>query len=167
LLPSGLGLFLVLQRDITQKKQYETRINMLAQTIMTANDSISITNTEGHFIFVNPAFTRTYGYTQSEILGKHTSILKTPDRDLSLDSKIHEETLKGGWQGELINVRKDGTVFPIFLSTSAVYNENGIAIAHVGIANDITERKKIEQELIKARRKPKNRTGSKQLFSPT
>lgn len=164
LLPSGLGLFLVLQRDITQKKQYETRINMLAQTIMTANDSISITNTEGHFIFVNPAFTRTYGYTQSEILGKHTSILKTPDRDLSLDSKIHEETLKGGWQGELINVRKDGTVFPIFLSTSAVYNENGIAIAHVGIANDITERKKIEQELIKAKEKAEESDRLKTAF---
>ncbi|MBP7024155.1 MAG: PAS domain S-box protein [Bacteroidales bacterium] len=164
LLQSGRSLFLVLQRDITQKKQFEAQANMLAQTIMTANDSISITNTDGHFIFVNPAFTKTYGYTQSEIIGKHTSILKTPDRDLTLDKTIHEETLKGGWQGELINVRKDGAVFPIFLSTSAVYDENGIAIAHVGIANDITERKKIEQELIRAKEKAEESDRLKTAF---
>lgn len=151
LLASGNNIFLVLLRDITQQKKFEEEIRILAQTIMNANDNISITDLNGRFIYVNPAFTKTYGYTQSELLGKSSLILKPAGQPDKLDQEIHEATLKGGWKGELLNVKKDGTVFPIFLSTSPIYNEYNEPIATVGIANDITERKLIEQELIRAK----------------
>ncbi|MEW5846808.1 MAG: PAS domain S-box protein [Bacteroidota bacterium] len=151
IVPAGEKIFLVLLRDITQQKKFEEEIRILAQTIMNANDSISITDLNGNFIYVNPAFSKTYGYSQTEILGKNLNILRPIGFDSELNKEIHAATQKGGWKGELLNVRKDGTVFPIFLSTSPVYNEFNEPIASVGIANDITERKLIEQELIRAK----------------
>ncbi|QKG80765.1 PAS domain S-box protein [Tenuifilum thalassicum] len=149
-IPASNDIFLVLLRDITQQKKFEEEIRVLAQTIMNANDSISITDLDGKFIYTNPAFTKIYGYSQTEILGKTAEILK-PAGSQKIGNEIHEQTLKGGWQGEVLNVKKDGTVFPIFLSTSPIYNEFNEVIATVGIANDITERKLIEQELIRAK----------------
>lgn len=151
IVPAGDKVFLVLLRDITQQKKFEEEIRILAQTIMNANDSISITDLNGNFIYVNPAFSKIYGYTQTEIVGKNINIILPIGFDSELSKEIHAATQKGGWKGELLNVRKDGTIFPIFLSTSPVYNEFNEPIASVGIANDITERKLIEQELIRAK----------------
>ncbi len=53
-------------------------------------------------------------------------------------------TLDGGWQGEIFNRRKDGSDFPISLSTSVVRNDDGEPIALIGVTSDITERKKEE-----------------------
>ena len=150
--PVDQKIFLVLLRDITQQKKFEEEIRILAQTIMNANDSISITDLEGRFIYINPAFTKIYGYTQTEIIGKTTNILRPAGFAPEVNNEIHTTTLEGGWQGELLNVRKDGTIFPIFLSTSLIFNEYNEPIASVGIANDITERKIIEQELIRAKK---------------
>jgi len=151
IVPAGEKIFLVLLRDITQQKKFEEEIRILAQTIMNANDSISITDLDGNFIYVNPAFTKVYGYSQTEILGKNINLIRPIGFDSDLSKEIHSATQKGGWKGEILNVRKDGTIFPIFLSTSPVYNEFNEPIASVGIANDITERKLIEQELIRAK----------------
>lgn len=151
IVPASEKIFLVLLRDITQQKKFEEEIRILAQTIMNANDSISITDLNGNFIYVNPAFSKIYGYNQTEILGKNRNIIRPIGFDSELGKEIHAATLKGGWKGELLNVRKDGTIFPIYLSTSPVYNEFNEPIATVGIANDITERKLIEQELIRSK----------------
>lgn len=163
-LPSESGILLVLQRDITQQKKFESEVRMLAQTIMYANQSISITDLEGRFIYVNPAFTKIYGYSQPEILGKPTVILKPTNSDPKLDKEINEVTLKGGWNGELLNVRKDGSVFPISLSTATIFSEDGVPYATLGIANDISEQKRIEQELIRAKEKAEESDRLKTAF---
>lgn len=163
-LPTDDDIFLILQRDITRQKLYQNRLRMLAQAIMNVNDSVSITDLNGHFVLVNPAFTRIYGYTQEEIIGKSTATLRPPDIDPELAKEIHEKTLAGGWQGELINVRKDGSRFPIHLSTAVVQNEKNQPVVLVGIASDITNRKKMEQELIKAKEKAEESDRLKTAF---
>lgn len=162
--PAGDDIFLILQRDITQRKKAEEEIKMLAQAILNANDSISITDLDNNFIFVNPAFMEIYGYSYDEIIGKNTSILKPPDSGKELDKQILDDTFKSGWQGELINVKKDGSIFPISLSTSAVVDDDGKPIAMVGIANDITERKLTEQELIRAKERAEESDRLKTAF---
>ncbi len=164
IVPAGDGVFLILQRDITQRKKAEEEIKMLAQAILNANDSISITDLDNNFLFVNPAFLEIYGYTYDEIIGKNTSILKPPDSGKELDKQILDDTFKSGWQGELINVKKDGSIFPISLSTSAVVDDDGKPIAMVGIANDITERKLTEQELIRAKERAEESDRLKTAF---
>lgn len=143
-------------RDITKQKQVEgiliatnKKLKMLAQTITSMREYVSITDMDDKIIFVNQSFLDKYGYKEDEIIGKPTSILRPLYKTKELGKKIQSKTLKGGWKGELINRKKDGTEFQIELSTSILKDDAGKAIALIGIAVDIAERKKAEEELKK------------------
>lgn len=131
--------------DITEQKRALEALNLLSHTVKSIGESISITNLENKLLFVNEAFLKTYGYTEEEIIGRHISIVSCDPT--AQEQTIFVETLQGGWQGELLNKKKDGTIFPIHLSTSIVYNEKGQPIGLVGVAIDITERKRTEEAL--------------------
>lgn len=75
-------------------------------------------------------------------------MVRTNDTN-EINKEILPESLRGFWQGEVMNKKKDGSEFPIFLSTSQVLDENGNIVALVGIAIDITERKQAEAEIKK------------------
>ena len=130
--------------DITAQKRAQETVTMLSHTIKSIAECVCITDHKNVILFVNQAFLATYGYTEEELIGKSIDIVNPAS---STVRKVLDETLRGSWQGELINRKKDGTEFPIFLSTSVVRDEQGEAIALVGVTTDITERKKIEQEL--------------------
>ncbi|GEM_PF-626804 len=134
-------------RDITERKQVEKQIALLAHTLRSVAECVSITDLNDTVIFVNDAFLKTYGYSEDEIMGKNINIVRSPNNPPEATRDILSETLTGGWHGELLNRRKDGHEFPIELSTSVVRDETGLAVALVGIATDITECKKIEEAL--------------------
>ena len=131
--------------DITELKQKEETFSLLNHTIKSIGECISITDVHDKILFVNQAFLRTYGYTEEEIIGKQIDMICADTT--KKDDSIFKSTELGGWQGELLNKKKDGTVFPISLSTSIVYGEKQQPIAHVGVAVDITERKRVEEKL--------------------
>jgi len=131
--------------DITDRVHAEEAYKLLNYAVRSISQGVTITDLNNNLIFVNQAFTREYGYTKDEVIGKHISVLFA---DKNLDDKaIIEGTLNGGWQGEILNLRKDGTVFPIFLSTSVVFNEKNNPIALIGVNTDITEKKQAEINL--------------------
>ena len=132
-------------REITEQKRVMETLTLLSHTVKSIGESISITDLENNLLFVNDAFLKTYGYTEQELIGNSISIVSCDP-----STPVHAilgETMKGGWQGELLNRKKDGTLFPIFLSTSVVYDEKEQPIGLVGVATDITERKRAEEEL--------------------
>jgi PAS domain S-box-containing protein len=141
---SAVGVF-GMYVDITERKRAEKDILMLAHTVRGISESVSITDTEDRIIFVNNAFEQTYGYRQDEVIGKPISIVRA-QRDKSIP--ILSATIEGGWHGEVMNRRKDGTEFPIQLSTSLIRDENGNTLALVGVATDITEAKRIAQKQV-------------------
>ncbi|MCX6136026.1 MAG: PAS domain S-box protein, partial [Ignavibacteriales bacterium] len=145
--PSGqpIRMFGIMQ-DITERKKAAKEVALLAHTIRSISECVSITDTEDKILFVNDAFLKTYGYTADELFGKSITVHRSPGSEPAA-GKILPATLQGGWQGELVNRKKDGTEFPIALSTSVVSNEKGQPIALVGIATDITERKRAEEEV--------------------
>jgi two-component system cell cycle sensor histidine kinase/response regulator CckA len=134
-------------RDITERKQQEREIRTLAQAVRSTSECVIISDLEDNILFVNDAFARTYGYGRKELLGKNVLIIRSENNPPDLVEQIRPATLRGGWQGELLNRKKDGTEFPIFLSTSVVHDENGKPFALVGVAQDITERKRAEEAL--------------------
>jgi PAS domain S-box-containing protein len=136
--------------DITERKLAEKRITLLAHSIKSVSECISITDDKDYIVFVNDAFLKTYDYTEEEVIGKHISFLR-PKRAKEEFANILPETIKGGWKGEVINRRKDGTEFPILLSTSVIKDDNDKPIALIGIASDITEMKRAREELISAK----------------
>ncbi len=141
------GQFLMFSRDITRSKRTDERLRLLAHTITSVTDCVTVTDTEGVIVFVNKAFLKTYGYSESGVIGKHIDFVRSPLNDPALGAAIKSGTLAGGWQGELLNRRKDGTEFPVHLSSSVVRNERGDVIAMVGVARDISERRQAEEEL--------------------
>jgi PAS domain S-box-containing protein len=108
---------------------------------------VSITDLNDNVIFINDAFYRTYGFSEEDLRNGPISIIRSPHNPPEVTEKILPETLKGGWSGELINRKKDGSEFMLSLSTSIVKNDQGEPVALIGVASDITERKKSEEEI--------------------
>ena len=140
-------------RDISERKHAVKEIKMLAHSLESISECVSITDNNDVILYVNESFLRTYGYTKEELIGKHTSILRPMNIPQDGLMEILPETIMGGWKGEIINKRKDGTLFPVLLSTSVVKDENEKPIALIGVAMDITEMKKNREELITAKEK--------------
>lgn len=134
--------------DITKRKEAQEKVKLLAHAIENINECVSITDTNNKFIFVNKSFCRKYGYTEKELIGEHVSIVRPPNRN-DEQTEILTESLKGGWRGETINRKKDGSLFPIALSTSKLVNNKGETNFLIGVATDITERKKAEEKILK------------------
>ena len=135
----------VVSRDITERRLAERKIRLLAETVASTKDCISITDLDNAILFVNDALAQTYGYTGEELVGKSIFLLRSPSVTPAMNEQIQRDTLKGGWHGELLHRRKDGTEFPVDLWTSIVRNDEGEAVALVGVGRDISGRKRAEQ----------------------
>ena len=133
--------------DITDRKIAEEKISILAHAIKSISECVWISNMNETITFVNNSFCRTYGYKQNEIIGKQISIIRSQNNPTQLINKIRALTIEDGWTGELINITKDGKEFPTLLSTSVIKDDSEKPIALIGIASDITERKKAEEAL--------------------
>lgn len=151
----GRRMLLSIFRDITERRKSENDIRLLAQATASVSECISITDLEDRLIYVNPAFEHTYGFTSAELIGQTiSSAIRPAITQPESVTRILPETIVGhGWAGELINRRKDGREFPVELSTSAIVDDHGRPIALMGIARDITERKRAEEALRESERR--------------
>ncbi len=128
--------------DITERKLAEEKINILAHALKSVSECVWITNMRDKIIFVNKSFTRVYGYSLTEIMGKPISFFRSPNNDPAVLKKIYPETLAGGWTGELIDKRKNGEEFLTHLSTSLITDDAGKPIALAGVSVEISHNKK-------------------------
>jgi PAS domain S-box-containing protein len=139
--------------DITERRRAEAQLATLAHAIESTSEMICITDLDDRFTFVNRAFAVAYGYAPEEILGKTPDILFSPKNPPELMREILARTRAGGWRGELIDRRKDGSDFPVFLATSQVRDQTGQVVGLMGVAQDITARKQAEAALQEAQAK--------------
>ncbi len=110
-----------------------------------SREAILITNEQSIILSVNHAFTETTGYTAEEAIGKNSAFLFSNDEDVLSTSWIREKILaQGHWQGETWGRRKNGEVFPQWLTVSTVAGENGKVTHFINQFIDITEKKREE-----------------------
>ncbi|MFH0990115.1 MAG: PAS domain S-box protein [bacterium] len=159
IITSLLRIFAARAGSELERLQAEERINMLALALENVTDCVCITDPENNFIFVNDAFLRVYGYSESEIIGKNILMIYSSSNDSNVRSLLQPSALGGGWKGELCNKRKDGTDFPIYLSVSAIRDNDEKLVAFIGIATDISERKKADVEMVKLRQAVESSSG--------
>jgi PAS domain S-box-containing protein len=105
-----------------------------------------ITDTSGSIEYVNPKFTQITGYSYEEVIGQNPRILKsgfTPDEEY----KQLWQTISSGneWHGELLNKKKDGTLYWESVTISPIMDDRKEITHYVGVKEDITERKQNEQ----------------------
>jgi PAS domain S-box-containing protein len=132
--------------DITEKRKSEEQLFLLANALKSTHECISITDINDKVLFLNPAFVKTYGFTENDLKEESISIIRSPNNPPEIVNEILPATMRGGWNGEILNRKKDGTEFPVFLSTAVVRDNQGNPIALIGVANDITIRKRMELE---------------------
>src|SRR5207302_1302013 len=140
-----IGLMGIAQ-DISERRRSEEQIRLLAHSVQSAAEMVSITDRDNRFTFVNKAFLSAYEYREEDVLGRTPEFLYSPSNPPDLCRHIHQHTLQGGWTGELLNRTRAGREFPIALNTSPIKNEAGAIVGLIGMASDISERKRAERQ---------------------
>jgi len=148
---TGPGGFAVIFSDVTEKKLAEIKIQEQARLLDEAKDAIAVIGLDGKFTYVNEAWAQMHGWGKSELIGQHLASVHTPEQFKACEHINDDVTRLGRVQTETGHKRKDGSTFPVWLSVSEVRDPEGRLTGFLGIANDITEQKKITQSLIQAR----------------
>lgn len=123
------------------------KMAMLGQSLESSRDLIIIADPNGVIKHVNPMIVEYLGCRPEEIVGRHFFIMQSPNNPEGLDREIFDKTLAGGWQGEVLNIRRDGSEYPVFLTTAPVLDDQGTVIGLIGTGRDISERRLAEEAL--------------------
>ena len=145
------GRHLALLRDVTERKGADAERRVRSTALTAAASGILVTDAQGRIEWVNPEFTRMTGYTLDEIRGETPRVLKSEQYDAEFYARLWT-TIEAGrvWRGEMVNRRKDGTLYSEEQSITPVRENGGPAsrITHfVAVKQDISERKRAEATL--------------------
>ena len=143
----------VIVSDITGQKQTEAERKRLTTAIDQSFDTIVITDTDGLIQYINPAFEKATGYTREEVAGQTMRILKSGKQDEGFYQKLWNTISSGRtWTGQMINKRKNGTLFNEEATISPVRNMDGSIINYVAVKRDITEQLLLAVQLTQAQK---------------
>ena len=133
-------------RDISERKQAEEKISKLSTAVEQSPSVIVITDLKGIVEYINPKFSTLTGYSEEDIIGKNTRILKSGLYPSNYYNELWDKLGAGEeWQGEFQNKKKNGELFWEHASISPIYNLEGEITNYIKVAEDITESKKAEQ----------------------
>lgn len=145
--------FIVLAQDVTIRKKTELRLQQTASVFESAREGIMITDAAAIILDVNPTFTEISGYSREEVLGRPASLLRSDRQEAGVFSAMWRElSERGHWQGELWNRRKNGEMYAVALTVSAI-GERGRDSdnrQYVGLFSDITRQKEYHDQLERA-----------------
>jgi diguanylate cyclase (GGDEF)-like protein/PAS domain S-box-containing protein len=138
--------FFVFIRDISERKAREEETRVAAVAFNT-QEAIIVTDKFANIIRVNHAFERITGFSEAEVLGKNPRILSSGLHNAAFYKEMWDSiSTSGRWSGEVWDRRKDGAIYPKWLTITAVTYQ-GEATHYVAVFVDITERKKSEEEI--------------------
>jgi diguanylate cyclase (GGDEF)-like protein/PAS domain S-box-containing protein len=137
-----------------QLSSANARLNLQAEALNAAANAIVITDLSGDIVWTNPAFSALSGYSSDDVRGKNPRLLNSGSHDKAFFSSLWADILSGKtWCGEVINRRKNGTLFTDETTITPVSSESGGISHFVAIKQDITERKRAEEALRHAEEK--------------
>ena len=135
-------------RDITAHKREEAEMQLQASAMRASANAIVITDQNGNVVWANPAFTTITGYVVSEVLGKNPRVLKSGLHDETFYHQLWETITDGQvWSGEIVNKRKDGSLYTEEMTITPVHSEHGWISNFIAIKQDISKRKRAEGQL--------------------
>lgn len=143
-------------KDMTELKRAEEQLRLHGTALESAANAVVITDRGGRTTWVNPSFTTLTGYAREEVIGRNMNILKSGRHDLAFYQNLWNTILSGKvWRGEIINRKKDGTLYAEEETITPVCDHNGEISYFIGIKQDVTERKRAEETIQDAHRKLK------------
>ena len=135
-------------RDITRSRQAERERRIAIAVLRSMNEAVAVLDRDFNFISINPAFTRTTGYTEREVMGQNASLLDSNQHDVAFYNRIRQRLAnEGHWAGEMWQRRKNGQEFLCQIESNATEGIHGEHRVYIAVITDITQQKRAEQEL--------------------
>ena len=132
--------------DITVRKQMEEALRVAAASFET-QDAIMVTDADGNIIRVNKAFSAITGYSPEDALGENLGMMNRGQHDDASCIELLRQSIDDNlWTGEVWDKRKNGQIYPKWMTVTAVRNERHEIIRYVTIFSDITARKQVEKD---------------------
>lgn len=126
----------------------QAELKRYATVFLNASEGMLITDDTGRILAVNPAFTAITGYGLEDIAGKTPAVLSSGRQDASYYREMWNDLIhQGHWEGEIWNRRRNGEIYPEWLSIVAVRDHTNQTTHYIGIFSDVTERKKAEARI--------------------
>jgi PAS domain S-box-containing protein len=151
--------------NITEQREAEEEIRKLSRSVEQSPTIIIIADLEGNIEYVNPRFSEVTGYSMKEIIGKNPRILKSGNTPAKVYKTLWKSITSGKeWVGELQNRKKNGELYWESANIFPLKDENGKITHYIGMKEDITERKRMEQELIIAKERAEESDKLKSAF---
>jgi diguanylate cyclase (GGDEF)-like protein/PAS domain S-box-containing protein len=132
--------------DVTKRREDQESLLLASMVYQNSIESIFATDAHNCIISVNPAFTELTGYSAKDVIGKNPSILNSKQHDIDFFQSMWESiNVTGVWQGEIWNKHKNGNLYAIWLSIRTIYAKDGSVFRRLGLATDITQKKRNEE----------------------
>lgn len=137
-----------LNQMLSERMLAKTSLQQASAVFEHSSEAIMVTNADNRIELVNPAFTEITGYTLAEVKGQKPSILSSNHHQPEFYSELWRSiTTTHHWEGEIWNKRKDGNVYPEYLSITAVEDAQGQISQYIGLFLDVSNHKQYEQDL--------------------
>ncbi len=136
-------------RDISGRKRVDARVRLQSAALNAAVTAIVITDRDGRIEWANPAFSELTGYAVPEAVGRNPSeLVKSGHHDDAFYREMWDAILSGQvWRGEMVNRRKDGTLYTEHQTITPVRDVDGVIRHFIGVKQDVTERKQHAEEI--------------------
>ncbi|MBW4625601.1 MAG: PAS domain S-box protein [Brasilonema octagenarum HA4186-MV1] len=138
--------------DITERKEAEHKIREQAAWLDVATDAIIVRNLENKIVFWNKSAERLYGWKAKDILGKNANDILYKKISSQLKEALSQVNLTGEWYGELSQIRKDGKELIVETRWTLVRDEHGNPKSILSVKTDITEKKRLQTQFLRAQR---------------
>ena len=140
---------LMVRRDITDQRIAATKLELAGRVLEQSTDGIIVTDESNRIIMVNGAFTEITGYQASEVMGSDPRLLASGQHDAAFFQQMWKVlSEEGRWTGEIWNRRKNGEVYPQWLSLSALHRRaHGDVTHYVAAFSDLSSRKAAEEKI--------------------
>ena len=144
----SLGVYV--QLNVTRRKQADESAQLFSEAADAAFNGIQITDLRGRILYSNKAVEEMYGFSPAEYKGMNVAEMNA---DPEFASKVILPSIQktGRWSGEIEVKHRDGHTFPVWLTAAMIRDAKGEPSAMVSIISDITERKRLEENLCRAR----------------
>ena len=154
-----------LYNEIEEKKKTEEQLIIQSTALNAVANAIVITDISGNIQWINKAFTVLTGYSWEEVLGKSPRALNSGKQEPDFYKELWDTILDGKvWYGELINKRKDGSLYDEEMTITPLKDESGGIVRFIAVKNDISDRKKTEEEFKKAKKEAEDANKMKSEF---
>ena len=135
-------------QDISARKLFEERLILANEVFQNTMVGFVVINGDGTILEINPAYTLITGYSSEDLIGKNANVLKSELENEEFYEKVRKKLFEQGfWEGELVNRRKDGTVYIQHSRVSSILDSNGNIARIVTVVHDVTELKESQRKL--------------------